>query len=78
MTGVATQAKRGSEIRSEYEPDGPVLSLSEVALLLWADGLTRRVLPRGHIAMIERRALAKLRRSMQVQRLAREIGLRTV
>jgi hypothetical protein len=59
-------------VRNRISPSGPVLTLEEVALLLWDDKLTDRVLPRNQVHMIEKRALAKLRRHPEIRRLARE------
>jgi len=51
---------------------GPVLTFQEVALLLWDDGLTDRILPRNHVQMIEKRALEKLRHDPEIRRLGQE------
>jgi len=66
------QCRRSRRTRNHVSGSGPVLKLEEVALLLWDDGLTERILPRNHIQMLEKRALAKLRRDPEVRRLARE------
>ncbi|NQT94002.1 MAG: hypothetical protein HQ559_14670 [Lentisphaerae bacterium] len=64
------EAKPGNDEWSSHNfvsGSGPMLTLREVALLLWDDGLTDRILPRNYVQMIEKRALAKLRRDPRIR-----------
>ena len=72
MAEEESPCRRARGTRNYVSGSGPVLKLEEVALLLWDDGLTEHILPRNHIQMLEKRALAKLRRDPEVRRLARE------
>jgi len=58
------------ERRSIHEADGPIRTLEEVALLLYEDGTTDCVLPKNHVAMIEKRAMEKLRRNHELLEIA--------